>query len=57
MISKIGIENDSYNCECRELKTVRNILIHYPLLYLQQPVLKQALSEMDLPTLLNIVTG
>ena len=54
---RMGIEKDSYNCRCGDLETVRHILVDCPLLELQRQGLERVSPEMDLPTLLNSVTG
>ena len=54
---KMGTNNDSYFCKRGEQETVRHILVECPLLDAQRQGLKRVSPEMDLPTLLNSVTG
>lgn len=52
----IGIKKGSYNHRCGELETARDTFVDCPLLDLQQQGLGRVSLEMDLPTLLKIVT-
>ena len=54
---RFRIEKESYNCKCGELETVKHILVDCPLLETIRVGLRRVSPEMDMPTLLNSLTG